>query len=405
MCGILVCREAASALILVQGLGQSVIDFWQRSYLQFCSNISIHKHPCTIRPWSLLICDFTIQKLCIAIFQYSLVLYLNWIYDVTHAAWWLVCLCVCLFFAKCPLNIEINKVVKLSDYIKIRFSLFAKICYVKVIWKRVWTECIQHICLNWLSDQEKEAHSLDVLLTTVRSGLRSKLPSPSPSPHSTTLFPSRCSSSPYRSVFRTSVSSLSVVGCGLCRVRKDRALLAAKTAERETERMLNWLVWLYIYSAISQAKHMGRSGAGSRCIKTTFWECVRVEGWFPVRVSAEPCAELWRHRWRFWRVSETRPEGTEDLRRRSAQPTLVFQCGLTFVGLELVIVGLLGEEKKKKKQTFAGQAGIILKDREFGFKVCWIWTPRAAPGDLLWHGSSQFLDTETGFLSVTRTSP
>lgn len=71
-------------------------------------------------------------------------------------------------------------------------------------------------------------------------------------------------------------------------------------------------------------------------------------------------------------MSETRPEGTEDLRRRSAQPTLVFQCGLTFVGLELVIVGLLGEEKKKKKQTFAGQAGIILKDREFGFKVCWI---------------------------------
>lgn len=204
-----------------------------------------------------------------------------------------------------------------------RFVLFAHI-YVMLIWKRVWTECIQHICLNWLSDQEKEAHILDVFLTTFRSGLRSKLSSPSPSPHSTTLFPSRCSSSPHRSVFRTSVSSLSVVGCGLCRVRIDRALLAAKTAERETERMLNWLVWLYIYSAISQAKHMGRSGAGSRCIKTTFWECVRVEGWFPVRVSAEPCAELWRHRWRFWRVSETRPEGTEDLQRRSAQPTLVF---------------------------------------------------------------------------------
>lgn len=53
-------------------------------------------------------------------------------------------------------------------------------------------------------------------------------------------------------------------------------------------------------------------------------------------------------------MSETRPEGTEDLRRRSAQPTLVFQCGLTFVGLELVIVGLLGEEKKKKKADICG---------------------------------------------------
>lgn len=58
--------------------------------------------------------------------------------------------------------------------------------------------------------------------------------------------------------------------------------------------------WLYIYSVFLQAKHMGLFGAGPRCNETSLWGCRRVEG-FPVRVSAEPCVELWRHRWRFER--------------------------------------------------------------------------------------------------------
>ena len=285
-----------------------------------------------------------------------------------------------------------------------RFVLFAQI-YVKQIRRNV---CVNRVYSTHLSElivwpgkggsQSRCLRDCSQIWTQIQALLSSA----SPSPHSTTLFPSRCSSSPHRSVFRASVSSLSVVGCGLCRVRIDRALLAAKPAERETERMLNWLVWLYIYSAISQAKHMGRSGAASRCIKTTFWECVRVEGWFPVRVSAEPCVELWRHRWRdaSWRN-----------RGPAEKKCTAFACFplWTYVCWTLACDRKSSWRKgKKKKQTFAdelaGQTGIILKDREFGFKVCWIWTPGAAPGDLLWHGSSQFLDTETGFLSVTRTS-
>lgn len=35
--------------------------------------------------------------------------------------------------------------------------------------------------------------------------------------------------------------------------------------------------------------------------------------------------------------------------------------------------------------------------REFGLEVFWSFTPRAAPGELLLHGSSLRLDTETGF--------
>lgn len=65
--------------------------------------------------------------------------------------------------------------------------------------------------------------------------------------------------------------------------------------------MFNWLVRLYTFSALSQTKHMGLLGAGSRCDRTTFWECMRVYGCVSVRVSAESCAEVRRHRWRFER--------------------------------------------------------------------------------------------------------
>lgn len=125
--------------------------------------------------------------------------------------------------------------------------------------------------------------------------------------------------------FPCSVSSFSVVGCELCRVRRDRALPAAalfwnqkkkKKAESERRGMLNWLVvWLNIFRALSQAKHMVPV-----LIKQLFWggECARVEGWYPVAVSAEPCVEPWRHRWRFERCQRRVLRNREPAKKEDA---------------------------------------------------------------------------------------
>lgn len=178
---------------------------------------------------------------------------------------------------------------------------------------------------------------------------------------------------------------------GLCRLRVDRALLAAallKANSRDGEggcwsdlwcdctftalypMQCTWVFW-------EQLPVVG-------LIKQLFGNAPRAEGWFPV--SAEPCVELCRHRWRFERCRRRVLRKRGPAEKCSADVcSPLWTCSLAGCGLQLV--GHLGEIAEIADEL-AGPTGVTLKDREFGFKVWWIWTPRAAPGDLLWNGSS-----------------
>lgn len=152
--------------------------------------------------------------------------------------------------------------------------------------------------------------------------------------------------------------------------------------------MLKWLVvWLHVYIEISQTKHMGLLGAGSRCSKNNFvgmnenWRLV-----YSPRISRAMCwiAET---SLKIWKVPKTRLK--EPRTSGAARSLCVGSPAWTRRLLVCEAGGVSGE--------LTAEAGIIFYQRELGVKVWWICTPRAAAGLSLLNGSSVFRDSETGF--------
>ena len=150
---------------------------------------------------------------------------------------------------------------------------------------------------------------------------------------------------------------------------------------------------------------MGLLGAGSLCNKTTFWECMRVEGSFPVSVSAQPYVVMWDVAEDLKGATDA-SEGAEDLRRRSAKPPLVFQPGLYICCIPLALWAsdwTVQYRSSRRNSRDCGRTRGASGDNTQRPRV-WVeglvdmFTPSSSGwGDLLINGSSQFLDIETVF--------
>lgn len=116
------------------------------------------------------------------------------------------------------------------------------------------------------------------------------------------------------------------------------------------------------------------------------------DGWSPVSLSrANMCWSAGRTAEDLKGDSRTRPE---ELRSGA--------CGgfPPLSGLTVFLLWCCGSSWRNQ-QIYCGWSPGARRDS----LLCWIWAARAAPGDLLSNGSSQFLDTETGFCQELGASP